>query len=75
MYVTCDAVMNATLMHLLMSPLGCLTDESCYSCLKFCVKGYGSRVLQMLMSIHHLNARAEVQIADDQGLDVIGIIN
>ena len=29
----------------------------------------------MPMSIHHLNARTEVQIADDQGLDVIGIIN
>ena len=73
--MTCDTVMNATLMYLLTSALGCLTDESCYSSLKFCIKSYGSRVLQMPMSIHHLNARTEVQIADDQGLDVIGIIN
>ena len=29
----------------------------------------------MPMSIHHLNARTEVLIAGDQGLDVIGTIN
>ena len=38
------------------------------------MKSYASRVRQVPMSTHHLNARTEVQIADDQVLAVIGII-